>query len=101
MPIDFTRNLIELRIDLTLFPILLAFYPANPAETLATNLPHLLGLAQRGMARENPPATRLAAAQLDVALDDLKDTLATRVLPGDLSGAGRDEVFRLFKEREA
>ena len=97
---DFTRGLIELRIDLTLFPILLAFYPRDPAETLASHLPHLVHLAEEGCAPGSPSAIRLAASQLDVALDEFCDLLAKRVLFTKPTHRNRNDTFRAFAERE-
>jgi hypothetical protein len=97
---DFTRALIELRIDLTLFPILLAFYPRDPAETLASHLPHLVHLAEEGCAPGCSATIRLAAGQLDVALDEFCDLLAQRVVMPEPTHRNRNYIFRAFAERE-
>lgn len=79
---EMADRVIQGRIDLILFPILLNFYAADRTQTLALALPHLQELASRSQ-ESQMGELRLAAAELQEALADFVQMLADRVLRMD------------------
>lgn len=76
-------RVIQARIDLVLFPILMHFYPIDQNETLAHALPHLQRISDQCMGVECSPALQFAASQLHEALIDFSRMLCDRVLESD------------------
>jgi hypothetical protein len=90
--IDMADRLIQARIDLVLFPILLHFYPRDSSQTLATALPHLRQIATDSSHPANSSQLRFAAAQLHEALSGFAQMLSERVV-----GAGPGSVEAVFQ----
>jgi hypothetical protein len=97
--LDFARGIIQLRIDLRLFPILLAFYPGDQSSSLASKLPSLDQLVANG-GSSSAPEVRSAAVQLDVALDRLSELIAENVLNRESGDLTRGEIFNRFAQLE-
>ncbi len=101
--LDLARDMLQVRLDLILFPILLHFHAASEDFTLSCVLPVALKFAREGAAPGQSPAIRLAADQLQVALEGLASSISSLVLRSG-NGLGDsnepDEVFRAFAEKE-
>ncbi len=94
-----SRELLQVRLDVWLFPISLYFYALQPEFTLAAALPKAQRFAREGMTLERSTEIKLAATQLDISVRELCRTIAERVLHID-SETEKETVFRLFLERE-
>ena len=95
------QHIIQARLDLVLFPILLHFYALTPAYTLAFALPTACRFAREGAAPDQPIETRLAAAKVQIALEDLARTVGEHLFSNDLLQTPDVEaVFRSYAERE-
>lgn len=97
--LDFARGIIQLRIDLRLFPILLAFYPGDQSSSLASKLPSLDQLVANG-GSSSVREVHSAAVQLDVALDRLSELIAENVLNRESGDLTRSEIFNRFAQLE-
>lgn len=95
--IDMADRVIQARIDLILFPILLNFFPTDSSQTLAEALPHLLRIANDGSDVSCSPQLRFAALQLNEALTDFSHMLSDRVLSSRTDSV--DDAFRSFVKR--
>ena len=95
---ELMQGIVQLRLDFILFPILLNFYPSDPAATIACSLLEVCRIAREGIEAELPLSVRFAGAQLQIALEELSRELCERVVNVDQSDM--DAVFRAFKERE-
>ena len=98
--LDFARSIIQVRIDLRLFPILLVFYPASQSASLASKLPLVVELAADGKKDSSPADLRRAAIQLEVALDRFAELIAENVIGEKSHGMKREELFKRFAEME-
>lgn len=98
--LDFARDLVEIRIDLRLWPILFAFYSSEQNIAIADTLPHLVRLAQMGSEPHQPVQLRLAAAQLDIAIAEFAELVADTVLGVAAQSLPRAEIVRRFAERD-
>jgi hypothetical protein len=78
--IDMADRVIQARIDLILFPILLNFFPSDASQTLAAAMPHLRRIANDGSDIGCSPQLRFAALQLNEALGDFSQMLSEHVL---------------------
>lgn len=97
MLIEFSRQVLEYRIDLVLFPILLNFYAEDEASTVPHMLPEMMRFSREATA--DPRAEiRMAGTKLQIALEDLAQTIASRVLQMQTDDPG--ETFHAFRERE-
>ena len=95
------QNIVQARLDLVLFPILLHFYALTPSYTLAAALPTACRFAREATRENQAVKVRLAGTKLLIALEDLAKTLSERVLNKDPSTHPDVEaVFRAFAERE-
>jgi hypothetical protein len=95
--IDMADRVIQARIDLVLFPILMSFYPHDPSQTLAAALPHLQAISDEGSHESCSPQLRFAAMQLHQALSEFSDMLASRILSAP--PASMEDTFQHFIER--
>lgn len=93
---DMADRVIQARIDLVLFPVLLHFYPRDTSETLATALPHLRQIAADSSHPNSSPQLRFAAAQLNEALLSFSQMLSERVVGGESDSI--EAVFNAFIE---
>lgn len=95
------QHIIQARLDLVLFPILLHFYALTPAYTLAFALPTACRFAREGTAPGQPLHTRLAATKVQIALEDLARTVGERLFDNDLFQTPDVEaVFKAYADRE-
>lgn len=94
---DMADRLIQEQIDLTLFPILLHFYPRDSSQTLARALPHLQRIANECSQTHCSPQLRFAAAQLNEALVSFSQMLSERVVSTEPDTI--EAVFKAFIER--
>ena len=95
--LELARQVLEYRIDLVLFPILLNFYATEESSTVPHILPDILRIAAAAASDHNRE-TRLAGAHLQIALEDLAETLATRIL--DRESKDPAQTFEAFNKRE-
>ena len=90
---ELAQTVLQYRIDITLFPVLLNFYPPERESTIALVLPYVLGFARDATVCENS-AVRLAGLQLQISLESLAESISDRVVrSGDQS---IDELFQAF-----
>ncbi len=95
------QQIIQARLDMVLFPILLHFYALTPAYTLALALPTACRYAREGADIDQPMHTRLAATKVQLALEDLARTIGERLYVNDLLQTPDVEaVFRAYAEWE-
>ena len=95
------QSIVQARLDLVLFPILLHFYALTPAYTLSTALPTACRFAREAMREGQPVKVRLTGTKLLIALEDLAKTLSDRVLnEEDSSHPDVETIFRAYAERE-
>lgn len=88
---DLSTQLLNVRSDLVQFYVTYYFHSHDESSSLASGLPYLANLAERGSEPDQPRRVQLAAAILDRSLDDLAATLGPRFL--GLSSASTEEVF--------
>lgn len=93
------RELLQVRLDVWLFPISLYFYALQPEFTLAAALPKAQQFARAGLTSKDDAGVRLAAKQLDISVRELGRTIAERVLHID-GETETETVFRLLSKRE-
>ncbi|MGI4979405.1 MAG: hypothetical protein ACRYHB_03290 [Janthinobacterium lividum] len=95
------QRLIQARLDLVLFPILLHFYALTPGYTLAFALPTACRYAREGMAVGQTVRTRLAATKVLIALEDLARTVGERLMDADIfQTPDVGAVFEAYADRE-
>ena len=94
-----SREILQVRLDVWLFPISLYFYAVKPEFTLAAALPKAQEFAREGMEAGQSADTRLAATQLEISICELARTIAERVLHID-EKTETETIFRFFLERE-
>lgn len=95
------QNIIQARLDMVLFPILLHFYALTSSYTLAFALPTACRFVREGLAEDQPVKTRLVATKVQIALEDLARTIGERLWGNDPSRAPDVEaVFQAYAERE-
>ena len=95
---DLSQAMIRLRLDLILFPILLHFHATEGSAAIGPSLPHAFRLCREGMSTSQPDDIRLAAAQLQIALEDLSRSIAERVLKSKDTDVM--QVFEKFRDQE-
>jgi hypothetical protein len=95
--LEVAQAVLQYRIDIILFPVLLNFYAAERESTIATVLPQVLHFA-REAAECKDTAVRLGGVQLQIALDSLAKVISERVTQGEEQSI--DEIFEAFKHRE-
>ena len=95
---DLSQAMIRLRLDLILFPILLHFHATEGSAAIGPPLPQALRLLREGMSSTQPGDVRLAAAQLQIALEDLSHSIAERLLLSNETAILR--VFETFGDQE-
>jgi len=91
---DMADRVIQARIDLVLFPILLNFYSVDPSHTLARALPHLQQIADEELGGDSSPQLRFAATYLREALLDFCRMLSDRILSA--KPESMEAAFRSF-----
>jgi hypothetical protein len=80
----FAEQLIRTRRDVIHFPITHYFRTEDEERALAGLLPFLTELADEAAEDDRPPALRVRAGILQMAIDDFAETLRTRLrMPGD------------------
>ncbi len=95
------QDIVQARLDLVLFPILLHFYALTPSYTLSAALPTACRFAREATREDQPVNVRLSGTKLLIALEDLAKTLSERVLnrpaatPPDV-----EAIFHAYAERE-
>jgi len=92
-------RVMQARIDLVLFPILLNFYARDPSQTLALALPHLQTMAEDASKPGFSEEVRSAGTQLLIALEKFADMLSERVLSTEATNI--KGVFEEFARRKA
>lgn len=95
--LELAQAVLQFRIDITLFPVLLNFYAAEQESTVAHVLPEILRFA-RDAAGCDDTAVRLGGVQLQIALDSLAESISDQVIQGEQPPI--DEVFDAFERRE-
>jgi hypothetical protein len=96
--LELAQAVLQYRIDITLFPVLLNFYTSEPESTIAHVLPQVLRFAREAVDSKET-AVRLGGVQLEIALHSLGAVISERV-----SQRGQqpiENVFSAFKQREA
>ncbi len=96
--LELAQNVLQYRIDIILFPVLLNFYAAERGSTLASALPQLLGCAREASDCEDT-AVRLGGVQLQIALEALAKIISDRVIRKE--DLPIEEVFAAFEKRES
>jgi hypothetical protein len=98
---DLASQLVAVRGDLLQFSVTYYFHGADERSALPATLPDLAHLANTASASGRPPpAVRLAAAALRRSLDDLAQTLASR-LPGSPSAETERILYARDRLRDA
>ncbi len=95
------EQVLNYRIDMVLFPILLNFHAEEEAATPSKILPELLRYA-RAAAADPRPETRFAGVELCIALQTLSETIGSRILgapSGDEAHADPAVIFDDFQEK--
>ena len=88
------RDVVRTRIDFVHFPIIYYFASSDKRASSAHCLSHLVRFAREGAAPAHPKRVRLAAAALDVALNDLCVILAERFVDED--ARDRAAIFEAY-----
>ena len=87
-------RLVTLRGDLMQFPVSYYFHASEERSALASVMPYIIDLADRGQAAERPDSVRLAAAVLSRATEDFAQTVADSFL--HIRGDSAMEVMRAY-----
>jgi hypothetical protein len=95
--LELAQAVLQYRIDIILFPVLLNFYAKDKESTIASVLPEVLRLARKAATSEST-AVQLGGVQLQIALDTLAEDISERVVQE--SHQRIDQVFEAFKRRE-
>jgi hypothetical protein len=97
---ELVSRLVAVERDLVSLPVSYYFADRDPRFELAATMPWLLELAERGLAKDAPPRTRLRARMLYGAIDDFaRTTTAFHGVGG--STARRLEAYALDHRRGA
>lgn len=91
------RGVTQFRLNVILSPILLNFYATQRESTISSVLPSISRLAQEALTTERKYDTRLTGMQLQIALNELAQTLAERVVKADPEDT--PAVFQAFQAR--
>lgn len=95
--LELAKGVLQFRLDVILFPILMYFYPTDESATVSHVLPDLTRLASEAAASEHCNC-KIAGIQLQVALEALSEVLASRVL--SMKHDNVLEVFEAFRQAE-
>lgn len=95
---ELVRGVLQFRLDVILFPILLNFYTENKSSTISNALPEICRFAAEATAPGCPESTRLAGIHLQVTLEDLARLLASHVL--ETESTDPQQVFLALQRRE-
>jgi hypothetical protein len=95
--LELAQAVLQYRIDIILFPVLLNFYAKEKQSTIASTLPEVLRFAREAVECEDT-AVQLGGVQLQIALDTLARDISERVIQSQDQPI--DEVFEAFKRRE-
>ena len=91
-----TSQLVAARRDLQHFPIAYYFHTRDRRYELSVQLPSLLAMAAECAARKQPPAVRLEAERVRVAVDDLLAVIDEEFLGA--RGGSPDEILDRFQQ---
>lgn len=94
-----SERILQARLDMVLFPILLHFYALSAEFTITNALPIALEFSRRGMQHGEPASVRLAATQLHISLEGMAQFIAERITRNPQPYEPED-VFRTFAEYE-
>jgi hypothetical protein len=97
--VDLSDGVLQFRLDVILFPILLNFYSTNEESTVANTLPQLYCIAQEALTGATTNSAEIAGKRLQIALEDLSQVLAQRVLHIHEKDVPR--IFAAYQKREA
>jgi hypothetical protein len=78
--LELSDRVLQFRLDVMLFPILLNFYPSDEGATVSHVLPEIHRLAIEAKSREGDGGTQLAGVQLEIALGFLAGIIAEEAL---------------------
>jgi hypothetical protein len=95
--LELAQDVLQYRIDIILFPVLLNFYAAERESTIAFVLPEVLRFARQAVESEDNPI-RLGGIQLQIVLDILAKAISNRVIRSNDQTI--DQVFNAFKQLE-
>ena len=95
--LELAQEVLQYRIDIILFPVLLNFYAAERESTIAHVLPEVLRFAREAAQCEDT-AVRLGGVQLQIALDTLAKAISERVIRREDQPV--EDVFNAFRQRE-
>jgi hypothetical protein len=95
---ELAQGVLQFRLDVILFPILLNFYPSDESATPAHVLPSVHRFASEAVSISASSATNIAGIQLQVALEALAHVLSQRVLR--VEGDDVHQVLILFQQKE-
>jgi hypothetical protein len=96
--IELAEGVLQFRLDVILFPILLNFYSSHEGSTIANVLPDLQRIATEALSAEKTGTIAVAGQWLQVTLEDLSRVLAERVL--GMVAVDTARVFTAFRQRE-
>jgi hypothetical protein len=96
--IELAEGVLQFRLDVILFPILLNFYSSHEGSTIANVLPDLQRIATEALSAEKTSSIAVAGQWLQVTLEDLSRVLAERVL--GMEAVDTAQVFTAFRQRE-
>jgi hypothetical protein len=98
LPTELARGVLQFRLDIVLFPILVNFYAEEESAMIANVLPQVCKFAADAIAVDAPESTHLAGIQLQVTLEDLARVLAERVVQTESTDPRH--VFLAFQRKE-
>ena len=94
--LELAERVLQFRLDVILFPILLHFYPTDESATVSNVLPDLVRLASEAKSSSHGDC-KLAGIQLQVALEALAQMLASRM---SMKPDNVLAVFEAFQQTE-
>lgn len=95
---ELAGGILQFRLDVILFPIMLNFYSANEGSTIANVLPDLQRIATEVLSEEASSSRAVAGQWLQVTLEDLSHVLARCVL--GMEAVDPPQVFMAFRNRD-
>jgi hypothetical protein len=96
--LEFVQAILQYRVDIILFPVLLNFYATERESVVAYVLPDVLRFAREAADCEDS-AVRAGGLNLLISLEILAKIIAEHVVPGEDRSV--DDVFVAFKLRES
>lgn len=95
---ELAAGVLQFRLDVILFPILLNFYSPHEGSVIGNVLPDIHRIATDALSNSSPRSVAAAGTWLQVTLEDLAQVLAERILA--MEAADVPQVFLAFRERE-